>query len=210
MSDYKIAFYYSPDDNAYVTCVPELPGCMADGKTIAEAIDNTKRVIDEWIEVTNEAGEIVPKPLSDIEFTDATAIDVAHYILQKTDTITTWALEKLTYYCKVWSLVWYGKSIVSDTPQAWKDGPVFQELYSKHKKKYVISPQELTGNHVLSDSEKRLIENILDIYASFGAEELRDMTHRELPWNAARGDLPSDAISHNEITDSMILEYYKI
>lgn len=209
MSDYKIAFYYSPDDNAYVTSVPELPGCMADGKTIDEALANTDRVIDEWIEVTKEAGEIVPEPLSYIEFTDATAIDVAKYILQKTDTITTWALEKLTYYCKVWSLVWYGKSIISDTPQAWKDGPVFQELYSKHKKKYVISPQELIGNHVFSDSEKKLIDNILDIYASFGAEELRDMTHREPPWNVARGDIPSDAISHNEITDGMILEYFK-
>ena len=42
--------------------VPELPGCMADGKTIEEAIANTEVIIKEWIEVTLERGLEVPEP----------------------------------------------------------------------------------------------------------------------------------------------------
>ena len=40
----------------------ELPGCMADGKTIEEAIANTEVIIKEWIEVTLERGLEVPEP----------------------------------------------------------------------------------------------------------------------------------------------------
>lgn len=39
-----------------------LPGCMADGKTIEEAIANTEVIIKEWIEVTLERGLEVPEP----------------------------------------------------------------------------------------------------------------------------------------------------
>lgn len=209
MSDYKIAFYYSPDDDSYVTCVPELPGCMADGKTIDEAIVNTKGVIADWIEVNNEAGGNPPAMLDDIEFTKAYSVDIAAYILEKTGKITTWALEKLTYYCRVWSLVWYDRSIIADSPQAWKDGPVFPELYARHKKKYLIAPEELPLTHHLSDSEKVFVNYILDVYGLFGAEELRDMTHREEPWIAARKGVPENEISTNAISDAMILDYYK-
>jgi hypothetical protein len=34
--------------------VPELPGCMGDGKTYEDAIKNTLTVIREWIETASE------------------------------------------------------------------------------------------------------------------------------------------------------------
>ena len=37
--------------------VPELPGCMADGKTLEEAVKNTEIVIQEWIETALEDGD---------------------------------------------------------------------------------------------------------------------------------------------------------
>ena len=42
--------------------VPELPGCMADGKTRAEAVANAEVIISEWIEVAKEDGRTIPKP----------------------------------------------------------------------------------------------------------------------------------------------------
>jgi len=35
---YEIVVYWSDDDDSYIVEVPELPGCMADGKTYEEAI----------------------------------------------------------------------------------------------------------------------------------------------------------------------------
>ncbi|MDI6734630.1 MAG: type II toxin-antitoxin system HicB family antitoxin [bacterium] len=38
----------------YVVEVPALPGCLSQGKTIAEAKENIKEAIEGWLEVMNE------------------------------------------------------------------------------------------------------------------------------------------------------------
>ena len=38
---YEMVVYWSDEDEAYVVEVPELPGCMADGRTYEEAIKNS-------------------------------------------------------------------------------------------------------------------------------------------------------------------------
>ncbi len=68
MYKYEIIIYWSESDNAYVTEVPELPGCMADGATTREALENTERVISEWIETAKETGRSVPKPKVRLKF----------------------------------------------------------------------------------------------------------------------------------------------
>ncbi len=54
--------YWSDEDNCYLVEVPELPGCMADGKTRAEAVANAEVIISEWIEVAKEDGRTISKP----------------------------------------------------------------------------------------------------------------------------------------------------
>ena len=61
-SKYEIIIFWSEEDNAYVAEVPELPGCMADGKTYQETISNAERVIQEWIETATELGRSIPQP----------------------------------------------------------------------------------------------------------------------------------------------------
>jgi len=53
---------WSEEDQAYIVSVPELPGCMADGKTPTEAVENAEVIIKEWIECALEDGEEIPKP----------------------------------------------------------------------------------------------------------------------------------------------------
>ena len=62
MHKYERIIYWSKDDEAFIVEIPELPGCMADGKTIQEAIQNAEVVIDEWIEVAKERGQEIPEP----------------------------------------------------------------------------------------------------------------------------------------------------
>ena len=59
---YELIIYWSKADNAFVVEVPELPGCMADGATYAEAVANAETIIDEWIETARELGRPVPEP----------------------------------------------------------------------------------------------------------------------------------------------------
>ena len=42
--------------------VPELAGCMADGKTYQEALSNAEQIIDEWIETATRLGRPIPQP----------------------------------------------------------------------------------------------------------------------------------------------------
>jgi predicted RNase H-like HicB family nuclease len=42
--------------------VPELPGCMADGLTYQEAIDNALWVIEEWVETARSLNRPIPQP----------------------------------------------------------------------------------------------------------------------------------------------------
>lgn len=68
MYKYEIIIFWSEPDNAYVTEVPELPGCMADGATTKEALENTEKVIAEWIETAKEVGRMVPEPKGRLKF----------------------------------------------------------------------------------------------------------------------------------------------
>lgn len=62
MYKYERMIYWSSDDGAFIVEVPELPGCMAEGSTVEEAIQNSETIIKEWIEVTLERGLEVPEP----------------------------------------------------------------------------------------------------------------------------------------------------
>lgn len=61
-SKYEIIIYWSDEDNSFLAEVPELPGCMADGKTYQEAVSNAEIVINEWIDTAKEVGRPIPQP----------------------------------------------------------------------------------------------------------------------------------------------------
>ena len=59
---YELIIYWSEVDGAFLVEVPELPGCMADGQTYAEAVANAEIIIDEWIETARKLGRPIPEP----------------------------------------------------------------------------------------------------------------------------------------------------
>ncbi len=62
MHKYERIIYWSEADNCFIIEVPELAGCMADGKTVNEAIENCEIIIQEWIETAKELGREIPIP----------------------------------------------------------------------------------------------------------------------------------------------------
>ena len=59
---YEVIIYWSDEDEAFIAEVPELPGCMADGATYSELLDNLEVVMDEWIETAVSLGRTIPEP----------------------------------------------------------------------------------------------------------------------------------------------------
>ncbi len=62
MNRYEIIIYWSPEDDAFIAEVPELPGCAADGATHQQALQNVEAIIQEWIQTATELGRPVPEP----------------------------------------------------------------------------------------------------------------------------------------------------
>ena len=65
---YEIIIYWSDNDNAFIAEVPELPGCMADGKTYTEALKNVEVVIAEWIETAKSLKRPIPAAKGRLHF----------------------------------------------------------------------------------------------------------------------------------------------
>lgn len=61
-SKYEIIIYWSKEDNSFIAEVPELSGCMADGKSYIEALQNVQVVMSEWIETALSLGRTIPEP----------------------------------------------------------------------------------------------------------------------------------------------------
>ncbi|HNY42263.1 MAG TPA: type II toxin-antitoxin system HicB family antitoxin [Bryobacteraceae bacterium] len=60
-SKYPVFIHWSDEDRVFIAEAPDLPGCMADGATRAEAVNAIEIVIAEWIETANSIGRPVPK-----------------------------------------------------------------------------------------------------------------------------------------------------
>jgi len=57
---FQMVIFWSDEDQAYLVEVPELPGCMADGKTRQEALTNAETTVQEWIETASDLGRPIP------------------------------------------------------------------------------------------------------------------------------------------------------
>lgn len=53
------------EDGVYVVQVPSLPGCISQGQTRAEAIDNIREAIEVYLESLEAHNEPVPPPISE-------------------------------------------------------------------------------------------------------------------------------------------------
>ena len=62
MHKYERIVFWSEEDQKWIVDVPELPGCMADGATAEEALENVEIVISEWLETAEGLGREIPAP----------------------------------------------------------------------------------------------------------------------------------------------------
>ncbi len=59
---YSLLIEWSPEDEAFVVTVPDLPGCRTHGVTYEEAVRQARDAIQSWIEAAQADGEPIPEP----------------------------------------------------------------------------------------------------------------------------------------------------
>jgi predicted RNase H-like HicB family nuclease len=60
-SRYELIIFWDEADEIFVVDVPELPGCMAHGRTKSKAMSQAEAAIDLWIETAKEDGIPIPE-----------------------------------------------------------------------------------------------------------------------------------------------------
>jgi predicted RNase H-like HicB family nuclease len=62
MDKYEVILYWSNEDQVFVAEVPELPGCVAHGKTQQAALVSAREAMALWVRTADEFGDAVPEP----------------------------------------------------------------------------------------------------------------------------------------------------
>lgn len=65
---YEVIIYWSAADQAFIAEIPELPGCIADGQTKAEALAQVEITANDWITTATELGRTIPEPRGRLQF----------------------------------------------------------------------------------------------------------------------------------------------
>ncbi|WP_127075126.1 type II toxin-antitoxin system HicB family antitoxin [Rhodomicrobium lacus] len=73
------------DGGGFLAYAPDLPGCMSDGETDAEALQYLRLAVDEWCDEAKRLGRDVPKPGSAAKAAQTHREDVAHLVKLQTE-----------------------------------------------------------------------------------------------------------------------------
>lgn len=142
------------------------------------------------------------------------ALDVGAYIYKRSGWIDAWSLEKLTYFVQAWHLAWDGRRLIEDDFEAWPAGPVVPKLFQANKYERVnvggIFGTELPGANpdAIEGQSQLIVDAVLDFYGHHDKDALIEMTHDDLPWKKARGDLARHARSSEVVTVSDMRRCY--
>jgi len=56
------------EGGGYMIEFPDLPGCIADGETLVEAMKNAQDAVKSWIKTAKEFGDPIPEPSFPVKF----------------------------------------------------------------------------------------------------------------------------------------------
>lgn len=139
----------------------------------------------------------------------ANVLDVAAYVLELKQPISSWKLQKLVYYSQAWSLVWDEAPIFEDSIQAWANGPVTPRLFDTHRGQFLINHIQAGDAKKLNKDERETVEAVIEYYGDLSPQYLSDLTHMEDPWLIAREGVRAGQRSNNIITPDSMAEYYE-
>jgi uncharacterized phage-associated protein len=132
--------------------------------------------------------------------------------IQKGDSITPLKLQKLVYYAQAWHYTIFEIPLFDDKIEAWAHGPVVRVLWDRFKnisRDSLIDVSSITiENDDISIETTKLLDEVNRIYGEHSGSYLEALTHSEMPWKAARKNLPIHSGSNTEIKLSDMKTYY--
>lgn len=117
-------------------------------------------------------------------------------------------LQKICYYVYSWYLAIYNERVADVQFEAWVHGPVSREIYNIYKGYGWEDIPVYKGFLMVDEEIIDFAENVWEIYGRYTADELEEMSHRELPWNKAREGYSRYESSDIILADADIYMFY--
>lgn len=100
--------------------------------------------------------------------------------------LTNMQVQKLVYIAHGYSLAILHRGLFRQPVEAWRWGPVIQDLYHslrRYGSGIVTDTIPILNMDSLTETDRKLIEKVLDAYGRFSGPQLSTMTHKEgTPW----------------------------
>lgn len=141
--------------------------------------------------------------------------DIVRWLLHY-EQMTHKKMQKLLYFC--YGIYLFRNNfdennintvLFSNNFEAWVHGPVIPEIYAIYK---VYGVNDLSIEENVDNFDERVMEALnetMQLYGNYSADELEYITHNQLPWKNARQGLSSMAISNNVISITDIYLTFK-
>jgi uncharacterized phage-associated protein len=107
-------------------------------------------------------------------------------------------------------LVLNNKKLFKEPIEAWVHGPAVRELYVQYKN-FGFNPinEKIDASSIkIPTEDKKLLDEVWDVYGKLDAGYLEMLTHSEKPWQDARSGLQSYESSEVEITPKSMKDFY--
>ncbi len=150
-----------------------------------------------------------------------TAARLANMFIERggsTSDLTHMKLQKLIFYADGWYSAFHDTKMVSESPQVWRYGPVYQSLYNllsgrrndPIRSLVTVSPFEPINEPSLPEDAATVVKWIFERYGSYSAVRLSDMTHAPgTPWHSIAVQYGFNVPFNLEIPDDLIQSYFK-
>lgn len=160
------------------------------------AYAKSKRKVEELLNTKFDNDEIIEK--------------VSQYIIKNNDETTNLSLQKILYYCQLFSYVIFNRPLFNSKCSAWDHGPVFSNIYYKYKS----NENELTpvdSDTTFDSNTNDLVDEIIKDFGCYSGKVLCYFTHTEDTWKQAYQNINSEisSIAFERFAKS-IKEKYKI
>jgi uncharacterized phage-associated protein len=123
-------------------------------------------------------------------------------------------LQKLVYIAHGYLLGWKGRPLVKDPIQAWRYGPVIEEVYHHFKesgrnKVPTDGIDALEFDPIFDPDEEKCLSGVLELYGRDTPESLISITHQDdTPWDKIWNTIGKRQL-FAEIPNDLIKDHYR-
>lgn len=134
------------------------------------------------------------------------ALSIAEHVIKrcnsKNKAISNLKLQKILYFIQAEFLVTKNAPCFFEIIEAWDFGPVVPEVYHKYKifgSANIPAPADLMTYDVITDNDKKLMNDIIDNCVQYSASTLTEITQNQTPWIKAYKNNCDNVITNENI-----------